>query len=112
MPGRSPTAVLCAAAIALAAVAAPARAHQTSVKYVDVTVEGRRASVALTVAPGDVTEPLGLPPDARPAVAEAAGPAVAAYGAGWLAIRPDARSDTRPGTRSGARPGAPAGGGP
>jgi HupE/UreJ protein len=92
---RSPTAiprrgaVLCAAMIALAAVAAPARAHQTSVKYVDVTVEGRRATVALTVAPGDVTEPLGLAPDARPAVAEAAVPAVAAYVAGWLAIAPD-----------------------
>src|SRR5215470_5253401 len=92
---RSPTAiprrgaVLCAAMIALAAVAAPARAHQTSVKYVDVTVEGRRATVALTVAPGDVTEPLGLAPDARPAVAEAAVPAVAAYVASWLAIGPD-----------------------
>lgn len=89
MRGRSPTAILCAAAIALAAVAAPARAHQTSVKYVDVTVEGRRATVALTVAPGDVTEPLGLAPDARPTVAEAAVPAVAAYVAGWLAVRPD-----------------------
>jgi hypothetical protein len=82
-------AVLCAAMIALAAVAAPARAHQTSVKYVDVTVEGRRATVALTVAPGDVTEPLGLAPDARPTVAEAAVPAVAAHVAGWLAIAPD-----------------------
>jgi hypothetical protein len=75
---------------ALAAVAVPAWAHQTSVKYVDVTVEGGRATVALTVAPGDVTEPLGLAPDARPAVAEAAVPAVAAYVAGWLAIGSDA----------------------
>ncbi|HEX3479431.1 MAG TPA: HupE/UreJ family protein [Kofleriaceae bacterium] len=86
IPGRG--AVLCAM-IALAAVAAPARAHQTSVKYVDVTVEGRRATVALTVAPGDVTEPLGLAPDARPTVAVAAVPTVAAYVAGWLAIGPD-----------------------
>src|SRR5437868_2637817 len=101
MRGRRPTAIPSAAGatvrgtaphavvIAILAIAAPARAHQTSVKYVDVTVEGRRASVALTVAPGDVTEPLGLPPDARPAVAEAAVPAVAAYVAGWLAIAPD-----------------------
>src|SRR3954466_11233882 len=94
MRGRIPTAVpgravMCAALVVLAAAAGPAGAHQTSVKYVDVTVEGRRASVALTVAPGDVTEPLGVPPDARPAGAEAAVPAVAAYVAGWLAIRPD-----------------------
>jgi hypothetical protein len=94
MRGRIPTAipgraVLCAALAALAAAAGPAGAHQTSVKYVDVTVEGRRATVALTVAPGDVTEPLGLAPDARPAAAEAAVPAVAAYVAGWLAIGSD-----------------------
>ena len=88
IPGRG--AVLCAAMIALAAVAAPARAHQTSVKYVDVTVEGRRATVALTVAPGDVTEPLGLAPDARPAAAAAAVRVVAAYVAGGLAIGADA----------------------
>lgn len=94
MRGRSPTAipgraVPCAALAALAVAAGPAWAHQTSVKYVDVTVEGRRATVALTVAPGDVTEPLGLAPDARPAAAEAAVPAVAAYVAGWLAIGSD-----------------------
>jgi hypothetical protein len=99
MRGRSPTAipgrraVLCAAIAALAAIAAPARAHQTSVKYVDVTVERGRATVALTVAPGDVTEPLGLAPDARPTVAEAAVPAVAAYVARWLAIGPDVGTD-------------------
>src|SRR5262245_59396841 len=86
MRGRIPTAipcraVLCAALTALAAAAGPARAHQTSVKYVDVTVEGRRATVALTVAPGDVTEPLRPAPDALPAVA--------AYVAGWLAIGSD-----------------------
>src|SRR3954466_6690552 len=94
MRGRIPTAVpgravMCAALVVLAAAAGPAGAHQTSVKYVDVTVEGRRATVALTVAPGDVTEPLGLAPDARPTVAEAAVPAVAAYVAGWLAVGPD-----------------------
>src|SRR3954464_15453921 len=101
MRGRRPTAIPSAAegrvrgsaprlvAIAVLAIAAPARAHQTSAKYVAVPVEGRRASVALTVAPGDVTEPLGLPPDARPAVAEAAVPAVAAYVAGWLAVGPE-----------------------
>jgi hypothetical protein len=74
---------------ALAALATPADAHQTSVKYVDVTVDGRRATVKLTVAPGDVTEPLGLPADARPTVAEAVAPRVAAYVAGWLAVGPD-----------------------
>ncbi len=113
MRGRSPTAipgraaVACAVVFAVVAVAAPARAHQTSVKYVDVTVEGRRATIALTVAPGDVTEPLGLAPDARPTVAEAAVPAVAAYVAGWLALRPDAGPDSSPGSGLGVDPGAP-----
>jgi hypothetical protein len=76
-------------AIALAGVAAlelPAEAHQTSVKYVDVTVRGRTAAIRMTVAPGDVTEPLGLPPDARPAVADVLTPRVAAYVAGWVAL--------------------------
>ncbi|TMQ08783.1 MAG: hypothetical protein E6J90_39565, partial [Deltaproteobacteria bacterium] len=59
------------------------------VKYVDITIDGARAQVQLTVAPGDVTEPLGLPPDARPAVAEATTSAVAAYVARWLALGPD-----------------------
>ncbi len=94
MCGRS--AIVCAVVIAVAAVAAPARAHQTSVKYVDVTALGRRATIALTVAPGDVTEPLGLAPDARPTVVEAAVPAVAAYVAGWLALRPDTGLDSGP----------------
>ena len=73
----------------LAAVATSAEAHQTSIKYVDVTVEGRRAAVSLTVAPGDVAEPLWQPPDARPQVSEAITPGVAAYVARWLAIAPD-----------------------
>lgn len=74
---------------ALSAQAAPADAHQTSVKYVDVTVDGQDATIALTVAPGDVTEPLGLAADARPAVAEAISPAVADYVARWVALGPD-----------------------
>src|SRR5258705_7939685 len=78
-----------AALAALGALATSAEAHQTSIKYVDVTVEGRRAAVSVTVAPSDVTEPLGQPPDARPQVAEAIAPAVAAYVARWLAIAPD-----------------------
>jgi hypothetical protein len=98
MRGRSLTAIVgpgrravlgCAVVAALAARAAPAQAHQTSVKYVDVAVAGRGATLRLTVAPGDVTEPLGLAPDARPGAAEAATPAVAAYVAGWLALGPD-----------------------
>jgi len=78
-----------AAVVLVAAFAAPALAHQTSVKYVDVEVDGRRAAIKLTVAPGDVTEPLGLPPDARPAVAAATTPVVAAYVARWLTLAPD-----------------------
>jgi hypothetical protein len=83
--------VLCAS-IAIAAFASRAEAHQTSVKYVDVTVDGGRATIKLTVAPGDVTEPLGLAPDARPTVAQATTPGVAAYVARWVALGPDDRS--------------------
>jgi len=80
-------------ALGIAAHAGVARAHQTSVKYVDVTVDGRRATVRFVVAPGDLTEPLGLPPDARPAVGAAVTPAVAAYVAGWLILGPDLGPD-------------------
>jgi hypothetical protein len=78
--------------IAIVAFATRADAHQTSVKYVDVTVDGMHATIKLTVAPGDVTEPLGLAPDARPTVAEATTPGVAAYVARWVALGPDDRS--------------------
>jgi HupE / UreJ protein len=84
-----PTGCRAAIALVLVALAGTAQAHQTSVKYVDVSVDGSRATVTMTVAPGDVTEPLGLAPDARPGVAEATTPAVAAYVAGWLAVGPD-----------------------
>ena len=93
---RRPRLVALAAALALAAaaVALPrdARAHQSSVKYVDLTVDGDRAAVRFTVAPADVTAPLGLPDDARPSAAAAAVPAAAAYVARWLALAlPDGR---------------------
>jgi HupE/UreJ protein len=86
------------ATLVVAAIAGAPRAdaHQTSVKYVDVTVDGPRATIRVTVAPGDVAEPLGLPPDARPAVAAATTPAVAAYVARWLTIAPGG-SDERDG---------------
>lgn len=87
MPGPGLRSI--AALATLAALATSAEAHQTSIKYVDITVDGRRAAVSLTVAPGDVTEPLGQPPDAQPRTAEAITPGVAAYVARWLAIAPD-----------------------
>lgn len=68
---------------------ARADAHQTSVKYVDVALDGAVADVRLTVAPGDVTEPLGLPADARPAIADATSAKVATYVQRWLALGPD-----------------------
>jgi hypothetical protein len=77
-------------AIVTLALTRPAAAHQTSVKYVDVTVDGPTAAIKLTVAPGDVTEPLGLPADAQPTIDAATTPAVAAYVARWLAIGPTA----------------------
>src|SRR4051812_25525571 len=81
---------------AVTGVALPAMAHQTSIKYVDVTLEGRGARVELTVAPGDTTDALGLPADARPSVAQASTPAVARAVAGWLAIGPDGGAPCRP----------------
>jgi hypothetical protein len=89
---RGPVQLAFLAVVATTAIAPPADAHQTSVKYVDVTASGRSATVKLTVAPGDVTEPLGLPPDARPTAAEASTPGVAAYVARWIALGLDDRS--------------------
>jgi hypothetical protein len=74
------------AALTTLGAALPAEAHQTSVKYVDVTIDGERATIEMTVAPGDVTEPLGLAADAQPAVAEALTPGVAAYVARWIEV--------------------------
>jgi hypothetical protein len=65
---------------------APAHAHQTSIKYVDITADGSRASIRFTVAPSDVTAPLGLADDAAPSVATAAVPAAAAHVARWLQL--------------------------
>lgn len=73
--------------IAICAIARVAAAHQTSVKYVDLHVAGAHVEVAFRVAPGDVTEPMGVPADARPSVEDALrSPAVAPYVAHWLAI--------------------------
>jgi hypothetical protein len=76
-----------AALIVLLALAAPAYAHQTSIKYVELTIDGTAVDVAFKVAPGDVTEPMHLGSDARPTAADAAGsPGTPAYVAGWLQL--------------------------
>jgi hypothetical protein len=73
--------------LAVVAVSAPAFAHQTSVKYVELDVAGSDASIRFRVSPADVTEPMGLPPDARPTALEAAAsPKVGPYVARWLAV--------------------------
>ena len=73
--------------LALAASAAPAFAHQSSIKYIDLTIAGTRVDVAFEVAPGDVNEALKLSPDAKPSAQDAArAPAVPPYVAAWLAI--------------------------
>ena len=81
--------------------AAPVRAHQSSVKYVDLTVDGAAVTVAITIAPSDVTEPLGLPEDAKPGLAEATAPAtigkVASFVRAWLAITPTGGAACTPG---------------
>jgi hypothetical protein len=64
-----------------------ASAHQTSVKYVELAVNGDRVAVSIRLAPSDVTEPMGLPPDRIPRVTEAAfHSAVPKYVQGWLTI--------------------------
>lgn len=73
-------------AFAVLLVSSTAHAHQSSIKYTDVTLDGARATVAVTIAPGDVTEPLGLPNDATPTVAAATVPAAAAYVASWVTL--------------------------
>jgi HupE/UreJ protein len=77
-----------AVSLALLALLAPSRAHahQSSVKYVDITADGSRARVRVTVAPADLTAPLGLSDASTPSVATAAVPAAAAYVARWLAL--------------------------
>ena len=73
--------------VVLLLLARTAAAHQTSVKYVDVTLEEAKATIEVKVAPGDVTEPLGLPADAKPSVEQATTPAVAAYVAHWIGVQ-------------------------
>lgn len=69
-----------------------ARAHQSAIKYTDVTVEDARATVRMTIAPADVTQPLGLDEKATPTVAEVLAPAtldrVTAFVASWIALKP------------------------
>jgi hypothetical protein len=81
-------------ALALALVVAMggvASAHQSSVKYAEVTVDGASATVRVTIAPTDVTQPLGLDDAAKPTVGEALAPAtldrVTAFVASWIALR-------------------------
>jgi len=74
--------------VAIAVFGATARAHQSSIKYVELAIDGDRADVAFKVAPGDVVEPMGLAADARPTAERAAAAAtVPAYVQRWLAIR-------------------------
>ncbi|MGE5184531.1 MAG: HupE/UreJ family protein [Acidobacteriota bacterium] len=73
-------------AIAIVFVSRLAFAHQTSVKYVDVAIDGTRAEITFRVAPGDVTEPLHLAADSKPTAEQAATPEVAAYVAAWFAL--------------------------
>jgi hypothetical protein len=73
--------------VALVALSPRAFAHQTSVKYVDLAIDGDSVAVTVKHAASDVTEPMGLPNDARPSVREAlAHAAVPAYVQRWFVI--------------------------
>jgi hypothetical protein len=81
--------------VILLLLARTAAAHQTSVKYIDVTIDESSAEITVKVAPGDVTEPLGLAADSRPSVGDAvAAPAVAPYVAHWIATASYGRACT------------------
>ena len=74
-------------AVLVAFGARTADAHQTSIKYVELAIDGARANLAFKVAPGDVVEAMHLPADAKPTpAAAAAAPATPAYVAHWLAL--------------------------
>lgn len=74
--------------VVLLLIARVASAHQSSTKYLDVTISGDRAELALRFVPSDVTEPMKLRPDAKPtAQAAAASPGVPAYVERWVAVR-------------------------
>jgi hypothetical protein len=68
-----------------------AHAHQSSIKYTDVTVDGAGAKVRMTIAPSDVTQPLGMDEAATPTLDQAMAPAtldrVTAFVASWIALR-------------------------
>ena len=72
----------------IAALAMPAAAHQSSVKYTDLTVDGARVTVTLTIAPSDATGPLGVPEDSRPTITEvlASADRVSTYIATWFSV--------------------------
>lgn len=73
--------------LVIVALSPRAFAHQTSVKYVDMAIRGDAVEVSLRCAASDVTEPMGLPADAKPSVAEAlAHAAVPPYVQGWLVL--------------------------
>jgi len=89
-------AVAAVAAVVAVSLPATAYAHQSSVKYVDITAttgataDGALARVRFAVAPADLTAALGLPDNATPTAADvttpAAAPAAAAYVSRWLAL--------------------------
>ena len=75
--------------LVLVAFAPRAFAHQTSVKYIDLTIrDAHTIDVSLRCAATDVTEPLGLPADAKPTVRDALAQAarVAPFVQHWLAL--------------------------
>jgi hypothetical protein len=84
---RTRVACLVLVGVALLASTRPAAAHQTSVKYVDLIAREHTVDVTIKVAPGDVTDPMGLPADATPSVADALShPRVAGFVQHWIVL--------------------------
>lgn len=60
--------------------------HQSSIKYLDLVIDGDTIAARMTVAPADLTEPLGLAPDAQPTAIAAATPAASRYTRSWVTV--------------------------
>lgn len=81
----TPRAVL--ALIVMLLCSSTAFAHQSSIKYVAITSQDTTLAIRFTVAPADLTEPMQLPVDSTPPLADAlASKGAPAYVAAWLAI--------------------------
>jgi hypothetical protein len=95
------------AVLVVLAASTPAFAHQTSVKPVEIEVDGATARISLKAGNGDVAEALALPADAAPDPHQiAAGSArIAEHVAAWAAVAADGAPCPAAAARAASDPG-------